>query len=568
MSFGWARIVSHLAPGDPFAFGYSEVFEHYGIPMERTDTFTAAELNRTHILLLCGKGKLTSHQQEVLSEWVNNGGIVIFSGGTWGAFGLIGLQEGTTSRGSGRLSHTRNDRLIPEALQPLRFFGGESARSAVADVIATVADGQAILTRRNFGRGMVIFCGVHLGQTFLQMQFGRSVEIDGIGPEDGSAHLDDGILRAEDGITLDFSTDRYLSAGHPAFATAHADALREIWFRAVLLGLEHCGQGAIFPWFWPNGAKAAGVVSLDCDDTDPVNVINVHRVLSMYGIPATWSVPLPGYDQTVYRTIRAREHEVALLYHPDAKDHALDERLRAQMSQLVRLAGEPSLSCVRPADGSWHGWNRFYESCDVAGLRMSISKGGRQPGTQGFAFGSAHPYFVPRKDGSPSFVGELPYSLYKPGTVAPDPVVDLVHEETLRRHGCMHLVATPACFGERVGLASIRRLLTNARQDGFAFFRAADVYRWEKGRRSLRLNFKNIGGELQLFINAESEMNSFTLMMVQIPARVLVNGKPVPVQTVERFGMPMAMVVFDLRAKHNVEVKLGYELGAPNYEAA
>src|SRR5438132_1464771 len=83
-----------------------------------------------------------------------------------------------------------------------------------------------------------------------------------------AARLDDGVLRAEDGLPFCFGEDRQLLEGceTPVFAIPHADVLREVLIRCLLQGVLARGHRIPMLWHWPNNAPAAAMLTLECEE--------------------------------------------------------------------------------------------------------------------------------------------------------------------------------------------------------------------------------------------------------------------------------------------------------------
>lgn len=552
-SFGWARIAIYYAQDDPYAPYYREVLEHAGLRAEALEGLSAGDLSHNDVVLLAGKGTLNPTQASALEDWVHNGGSLVCSGSTWGLHSILGFSGASTWISNSLIEPQKEDRLWPEGVESIRFFGGAAVTSTSAHTVAN-SDGKTLVARKSHGRGVSIYVGAHVGQTMCLMQNGRSVECDGIGPGDGSAVLDDGKLRAEDGTTLDFTADRGFAGEHPYFNQPHSDLVKEIWIRAILEAAEHSGRFVPMLWHWPSQAAGSAVLSLDCEDFETDKVVALQRTLTMFGCRAAWIVGTPGYSTDVYRGLRAWEHEVGLLFHTDDGTGWHEEKLKIQVTSIGRLSGTPSIISVRPVDGKWRGWLNFYELCEATGARMSLSKGGRQPGTSGFLFGTCHPYFPMNREGRSFFTGELPYTVFMPGRVTPDPVSDAILESTVARHGCVHVVMTPESLSDPTVSASLRRLLSLCKQSRLEFMLPDQIYRYEKARRQMRIFQKHTPVEGTLQLVSEFEVENLSLMISGPRMAVQVKGKEIPGRQVTRYGTTFTAVSVDVQPKQQLDL--------------
>jgi hypothetical protein len=552
--FKWGRIALLLAEGDLYASYYREALDHSGIRYDLIEQQSVGELGRIDVLIVAGEGELSEVQETALNNWVRNGGHLIVTGGTWGLKDLLGIKD------AGHASNlvmepTSEDRLWPEATSKIRFYGGVVCSVTGLEPVAECELGAVALGRRRLGKGKVIFIGPHIGETMALMQLGRSVECDGVGPPDGSARLDDGNLRAEDGLALDFERDRDVAGVHSYFAYPHCDALREVLIRALIESCEEAGVRMLMLWHWPRNAKAAGMVSLDCETFVPDPVQKLHRMLSMYGARALWLIGLPGYTLDIYRALRSWGHEVGLIFVTDDHSGWHEEKLKIQHITLSRSAALPALLACRPFDGKWRGYQKFYDYAENAGARLSVSKGGRQAGTSGFLFGTSHPFFPLRKDGSPYLIAELPYTVYMPGQVTPPEVCEAILAQTVARHGCFHFgmkiqgVESPDVSGALI------RLLAACKQAGIEFLMPEELYRFERGRRALRANARVLGEEGYLQLISDTKLEGLTVMTTGSKCEIASKGRQVKVQSITRYGAEFHVVEVDVESKQQIELE-------------
>lgn len=551
MGTGWARIAYYLAPDDSMSAWYREALEHAGLRAERLGEWTPSELARTHVMLLCGRGSLNTLQAEGLGSWVENGGCLVVSGGTWGLEALLGHIPGSAKHVSvGYAKPLRSDRLWPDHAPRAKTFGATAVQTSTAIPIAEI-HGDPVVTRIRFGKGYAIFVGFHLGQVYTQMALGRSVEVDGIGASDGSAMLDDGILRAEDGHALDFDTDRTTVEGGsaPFFGEAHIDIVREVWIRSLLESVDHSEHCVALLWNWPNNANSAATLTLDVHEFEVDHVINLQRMLAMFGCPATWLVAMPGYSADVYRALRAMEHEVGLLFHIEENNGWHEDRLRIQLTNLSRLASWPYMGTVRIDDGQWRGWTKFYESCETAGARMSLNKMGRQPGTSGFLFGTCHPFYPVMPDGKESLVCELPGQIWQPGLVTSEQVAASLVERVDARHGCLQIAMRPTALGEAVGSMSLRRILSECKERRVLFLKPEEIGRIERARRQMKIIQKRVGESDLLQLASETELSNFTVLVSGQPRVARDRHGSIGAHPVERYGTQFTAVSLDLPAR-------------------
>lgn len=557
----FARIGLVLAPEDPCAPYYREVLEHAGIPHEVVSMGSLEHLDGLDVLLLCGSGELMQTHRERVHSWLRLGGSLLCSGSSWGLEDDLGIRlelDGSYPAREIIFPSVARDRSWPEKAGPARFFGGVNAKSTDASAIAQTASGTLGASRRKLGRGHAYFLCPHLGQTMHHMQLGIPVEGDGLGPNDGSARLDDARNRAEDGIVLDWDRDRSQpeNAAHPLFTSPHADIVRDLWIRLVLEACEAAGCRVVMVWPWPNDAEGGACLSVDCEEFSPTNVVALHNIMAMAGAPAAWMVAQPGYSLDVYRTIRKWEHEIGMLFAPDENGGLNEERLKIHHVAITRVASVPAVASLRLPDGGWYRHLTLYDLAEATGSRASLCKGGRQPGTSGFAFGTCHPFHPVRADGTMLRVLEIPYQIFMPGLVIEEPAVMVLVEQAAARHGCLHaVVSSPAAQDQRVALI-LRRTITLAKQAKLEFMLPGEIARVEKARRAIRIKTWRDGDAYGLNLVADDHLEDLTLMVSGPPVEAQANGKTLKPKVVRRYGMEWTSLVMDLVAKSQVGVVL------------
>jgi hypothetical protein len=554
-AFKWAKIALLLAEEDRYAPYYREALDHAGVRHDVIAKQGLADLGRIDILVLAGYGQLTQAQEAAIATWVRGGGQLVCSGGFWSLSSILGVTDPTRHTSNETASPRQEDRLWPAGVEQVRFFGGTVGSIAGCEAIATTSDDKVAVSRRKVGRGTTFYIAPHIGLTMALMQLGRSVETDGVGPADTSARLDDNNLRSEDGSNLDFGLDRrQIGDAAPYFAFPHVDVLREILVRAILNAADNAEVNAIVMWHWPRQSTATAMMSLDCESFDSERVQKMHRLLSMYGCRAAWMVALPGYSLDVYRALRSWEHEVGLIFVTDDAGGWHEEKLKIQHVALSRNAAIHSMIACRPLDGKWRGYTNFYDLAEAAGARLSLSKGGRQPGTTGFLFGTSHPFFPLKKDGNAHLLAEQPYTVYMPGQVTADAVADAILTETISRYGCFHMALRPEALENPECFGTIRRLLSECKQRRIEFLLPEELHRFERGRRAMRMLTRVIGDEGHIQLAADTKLEGLTVMITGGKCEVQVRGKAARSEQIERYGTVFQAVQIDLEPKQQSEI--------------
>lgn len=545
-----------LAPGDRHAPYFREALEHAGVLFEMLPPQFSDRLEALDVLLLCGEHRLTQAMANEVVRWLQGGGRVVCAGSTWGLEEALGVAVEETA-------HPSNDVLSPidpshpwwpEHAEPARFFGGTYAHATATR--ALIGCGEFVgASARAVGRGAALFLAANVGRTMALMQMGRSVECDGVGPNDGSARLDDGCWRAEDGTALSFDADRSKadSTPHPFFSEPHSDVVKEVWIRTVLDAVAMGDQTAVILWQWPDGAEAAISLAVECDVAEPQLVYGLRRLFEMYGASVCWYVASQGFPLDVYRSMRKWGDDIGLLFSTDESGWQ-EDKLKVQALAVNRQASVARLNPARPTDGRWKGLTTFYEFAEAAGARISSSKGGRQPGTMGFLFGSCHPFFPIRRDGSSFYIAELPQQVYDPGATTAGPVVDSIVDSVVLRHGCLGATVKATAASAAESLSAVQRLVVQARQRHLVWMPAGKLYEFEKARRSLKWAKSRSADVPSIHLNSDTEIEDLCVLVLGRGFEVQ-GGSSAP-QVVERYGRSFVSVRLSMEPKSRAELRI------------
>ena len=548
----FARICIYSPAEDPYRYFVREAFEHLGLFCEFVEPGFEVKLKEIDALVLCGRGEIGVEAREALGQWVGRGGLLICVGQTFGLEALLGVvpfESQPPARGKLSPVAQGND-FWPEEAAPARFFGGTHAVSKSADVLIQ-AEGEFVgLTRQQVIKGLAFFFAPDLGQTLTQMQMGTSVEIDGIGPNDGSAILSDGVLRSEDGSILSYEQDRTKldEAIHPFFGDPHADTVKEILMRVILMGTQRLGKIAVWKWFWQKGAQGQAILAVDCTDFDPEQLYKRKQIMDVSHVPAVWMVAQPGYGPDTYRMIRRWDDEIGLLFTPPSGPWS-SEHMRSQYLSVHRTSGVADLLCSRPRDGRWKGHRDFYDLAEKAGSRVCLGKGGVQAGTQGFLFGTCHPFFAPRSSGETGLCLEIPWAITRPGELCVTPVMHALFRQAALRYGCC--VATiPVNFDRDIGLKQVFLL---AQQYQMNWTLPSKVYQYEKLRRQVTYHRKN---KLVAEISSDQVVKDLCILVTGIGRELEVDGRAVSSTPATRFGVECTQFNLSLGQRGRVQLTL------------
>lgn len=452
----------------------------------------------------------------------------------------------------------------------LRAFGGWAL--SVPDggsVGARWADGSPAIVTTRHGRGTVAVVGPDLWLTLVRVTQGHRVDGDGMPPADGSAPVDDGWLKCDDGIALSWTEDRTTVDGAPAdetyehvhpptrslpfFGAAQADRWREVLLH-LLLGVA---GDTVLPLVgrWPDGAPAAAHVSHDSDANDDPSARAALDCFAAAGIAVSWCFLYPGgYSQAVYDEVVAAGHEPALHYNAmlDTPDCTWGfGRLRDQLAWATyQVRGAPIVTNKNHFT-RWEGWDEFYLWCEELGLRVDQSHGPSVQGAVGFPFGTCHPHHPiagAAHGNRPIDVLDLPLQTQDLWLTCTLEVRDAFVAEALRRHGLVHLLFHGQHLQHHVEVrTALAETVHRLRAAGVAFQTSAALADWEEGRRQLRPRTGEHDDGLTVTIESDRDVAGATLLF---PASVVpaAGDDRLRSERVVRYGRPFTQVVLDVPA--------------------
>ncbi len=433
----------------------------------------------------------------------------------------------------------------------LHVFGGTIARASPdAQVIAQVVnrDGEGIgdaVTVRKFGQGLAIFIAPDLMRSIVHIQQGVPVTKDGEPAPDGSAPLDDGILKAEDGHVLDWERDR-IETGRGAwdggrendkaswvfFGLPIADELRALILQAIFFAAQQKGLPLPMLWYWQDELPAVGLISHDTDGNDPDLGSELLEFVRSLNIATTWCVLYPGgYPMSLYRAILGSGCEIAL--HFDAFTGTplttwSKRNLQIQRQWLKDATGVTAVSNKNHYT-RWEGRLEFFRWCEELGLQAEQSKGPSKRGTVGFLFGGSHPW-RPLDDERerPRFLSVTAINLFSQDMVSDDvPQSEIFHpaivpvgvgkwllEQTVRMGGVAHFLFHPAHIRRQGTKSALEQLVAFGHELGLKWQTSAQIVNWLNRRRSVKQRVDNLSGRWVWRLSTPQTLEGATLLQL------------------------------------------------------
>jgi hypothetical protein len=455
------------------------------------------------VVVLAGHLLLTAKQRQALITWVNRGGSLVGLGGTSGLDEVFGI-KGEHPLAEGWLKVKAADHPVTRGLRSaLHVFGGytfvSGSATALADAEAGnhVARGSAILENR-FGQGRALLLGPDLLFSIVHIQQGISVLQDGKPAPDGSAVINEGTLKAEDGLVLDWQRDRSPAAPDDGqiFLEPISDELRELILRSIFHLAQQ--QRLLLPvlYYWPRALEGVGLVSHDTDGNDPAKAPALLEVMRRCQVQSTWVILYPGgYPGEFYRQLKDHNFEIGLHY--DAMTGGPQtswskENFLFQHRWLRQTAGLQHLYSNKNHYTRWEGRLDFWRWCEEVGMHSDQTRGPSKKGTIGFPLGGSQPYFpLDDEAASPRLLNVLEVNLLTQDLVVtcPPEYGPQLLDSAVRHHGVAHFLFHPAHI-QKPGVAeALTKLVDHGRTQRLEWWTNEQIYQWESLRRGVTATF-------------------------------------------------------------------------------
>ena len=519
------------------------------------------------VVLLAGDLRLTSEQREALARWVEQGGSLIGIGGTSGLDAVFGV-SGQRPLAEGWIEVTDHDHPVTAGLRSsLHVFGGYAVKIGSGASLAGVTSGKqgakgSALVENRFGKGRALLLAPDLIFSIVHIQQGLPVFQDGVAAPDDSAPIDDGQLKAEDGMVLDWQRDRspMQPDGVPVFLEPITDELREIILRSILHVALEQGVALAMLWYWPRGLKAVGHISHDTDGHDPQKAVALLDVMNRCGVKSTWCTLFPGgYPAEFYRTLKEQNFEIALHYDAMSGDERTSwskENLVFQHRWLMDAAGLEHVASNKNHYTRWESRLDFFRWCEELGIESDQTRGPSKQGTIGFPLGGSQPYFpLDDETDPPRFLNVLEVNMLTQDlvVVCPGEYGSQLVDSVLRHHGVAHFLFHPAHILKPDVAEALGGLIDYGRAHGLEWWTNEQIYRWETQRRAVEATFDAPNA---LTLRAPKPLREATLLVLkprQEPGSIRINGQPADGSPWTLYGFEFDAVTLDLSGETKVE---------------
>jgi len=558
---------------DPRAPAWSyitEILQRAGVFFRQLSPSSLPSLagNSRCIVLLAGDLRLTSDQREVLRTFVAAGGSLIGVGGTSGLDDVFGI-GGQRPLTEGWIKVTAQDHPVTSGLRSsLHVFGGHAVTAKSATSLAEVdsgpqgAKGSAILENQ-FANGRAILLAPDLIFSIVHIQQGVPVLQDGRPAPDGSAPINDGELKAEDGLVLDWQRDRTVMTpdGVSTFLEPVSDELREIILRSIFHVASQQGVALPVLWYWPRGLKAVGHISHDTDGNQPPKAVALLDVMNRAKVKSTWCTLYPGgYPREFYDALKEQDFEIALHY--DARsggEHTSwsKEHFILQYNWLMKEAGLTKITSNKNHYTRWEHRLDYLRWCEEVGINSDQTRGPSKKGATGFPLGGSQPYFpLDDERESPRRLNVLEVNMMTQDlvVVCPAEYGRQFFDSALRHHGVAHFLFHPAHILTPHVADALCDLVDYGRAQGVEWWKNDQIYEWEVLRRRVEADFNSDNG---FTLHAATPLREATLLFLkpgQEPRSISINGQPAQGNAWTLYGFEFDAVTVDVAGELKVRI--------------
>ena len=488
-------------PRSPAWLYIREVLLRAGVPFVERDVSALPDLSAPGpmLLLLAGDLRLTADQRQRIAERVKSGDGLIGIAGTAGLEDVFGVNNPRPSA-EGWLKITAADHPVAAGLRSsLHVFGGYVVSPTTGRSLAELESGPqaargSTIVENIFGAGRTLLLAADLLFSIVHLQQGRPVLQDLPAAPDQSALTNDGALKAEDGMVLDWVRDRQPMRPDnvPVFRDPISDELREIIVRSILHVARQQGIAVPLLWYWPRGLKSVAHLSHDTDGHDPNLAVAMQEATNRCGVKSTWCTLFPGgYPRDFYRTLREQGYEIALHY--DAMSGAPDtswskDNFVMQHRWLLQEAGLDHITSNKNHYTRWEGRLDFLRWCEEVGIQSDQTRGPSKKGSIGFPLGGSQPYFaLDDEQDTPRFIPVLEVNMLTQDlvVVCPEEYGTQLMDSAVCHYGVAHFLFHPAHIQKPRVFEALSGIVDYGRSLGLEWWTNEQIYQWEMLRRGL-----------------------------------------------------------------------------------
>ncbi|CAG7595436.1 hypothetical protein PAESOLCIP111_00040 [Paenibacillus solanacearum] len=480
-----------------------ELLNDAGIPYAWLDD--VAQLKQaSYDLVIAALTDESARTAAALWEYAEQGGTLI----SYGGVNALALKLGYAMESPAGPGYAKWGAGYPKA-EAVRFLRAQPWREAKEPAPCSAFGALALSSpngdpagaarlRFTIGAGVLDRFAVDVADTIVRLQQGgMPVLEDGAPAPDGSAPLDDSILKADDQSAMDWIWDRRTTeTGVPYFAYPHADYWREIVIGHLLKTAADQGLTLPFIGRWPEGVERVAMISHDSDGNKDEYALTTLELMKEVGVQSSWCMLEPGYSKPVYDLIKRDGHELAFHYNAleSQKGRWDAEEFARQFAWLTEAAGVNEVASNKNHYTRFEGWGELFAFCESHGIQTDQTRGPSKKGNVGFLFGTCHPY-VPvawSNERNRSYdvleIGFLTQDLDLSDHWADSSVIAPFLEGVADVDGVAHFLFHQIHIQKHESVRNaLRRVVSEARERGYVFWTGKQINDWQRARRNISI---------------------------------------------------------------------------------
>lgn len=480
-----------------------EILSHAGIPFGWLDDTTLISEHSFDIIIAA----LASENEETASRLWNfaeQGGTLI----AYAGLNSLASKLGYVLAGNSGAGYAKFGPEYPKA-EYVRYLNARPWKDAKgqyknnADGILVGDNPQGIVigdARQRFtiGKGALHRWSVDIPGSIVGFQQGSEPVLeDGIPATDGTGPVNEGILKADDKVEMDWNWDRLTTEiGSPYFAHPYADYWRELLIGHLLRSALEKGLTLPFIGVWPEGIRHVAMISHDSDINQDEHALATLDMLEECGIHSTWCMIEPGYSPQIYERVKLAGHELALHYNALEEQDGKwgKEEFTRQLDWLKDAASLQEVTSNKNHYTRFEGWGELFAYCESNGIQSDQTRGPSKKGNVGFLFGTCHPYFPiawaneRNRMYDVMEIGFLTQDLDLSPTWSDSSVIVPFLDQVMQVGGVAHFLFHQIHIHNSESVRNaFRKVVNEARDRGYMFWTGKQINDWHRARRKMKI---------------------------------------------------------------------------------
>jgi hypothetical protein len=374
----------------------------------------------------------------------------------------------------------------------------------------------SLLQQFSIGEGQFHRWAVDIIGTIVGLQQGtKGVEEDGVPAPDGSANLDDSLLKADDGFELDWELDRKKTeTGESYFASPYADVWKEEIISHLIQTSLDMKRTLPFIDYWPDGVEQVALISHDSDINLDQSAEITLDLLERCQVKSTWCMMEPGYHSSYYNEIKENGHEIAFHYNalPSDQGHWDKNEFNRQLDWLKKASSLSNITSNKNHYTLFEKWGELFQWCEKFGIQSDQTRGPSKKGNIGFLFGTCHPYFpIAWADEKNRFydVTEISFLTQDLGldrladTSVIMPFLTTVKKVRGVAHFLFHQIHL---YRHKSVRDAFIKLIETAKEMGFQFWTGKQINDWVRLKNEMKITGMNENGNVQTINGLEQSV--------------------------------------------------------------